>query len=118
MQRNHWLTGNVYDPSGVLVYRWDDDSRTFTDYTVEPPASRPYTEAENTEADEFAKAQTDEATRRTIEEALAQALTTMQALLDTPNATLNAGPGPFLKDLARVNRRVIRLLTRRLDGTA
>ena len=30
-----------------------------------------------------------------------------RVLIDTPNATINAGPAPYLKDLARGSRKVI-----------
>jgi hypothetical protein len=103
---------------GVLALRYDDDTRTVTDYRVDPPTSRPYSPSENADTDGVLLDEAEAAARRTIEEALASALTSMQAILDTPNATLNAGPAPYIKDLARVNRRLIRLVTRRLDGTA
>ena len=59
-----------------------------------------------------------EATRRTIEQKADAALGELQALLDTTNATINAGPAPYIKGLARVLRLVIRLLLRRFDGAA
>ena len=46
------------------------------------------------------------------------ALGELQALIDTTNATINAGPAPYIKGLARVLRLVIRLLLRRFDGAA
>lgn len=55
--------------------------------------------------------------QRTIEEALDAALVDLQTLIDTPNATINSGPATAIKLLARVLRRVIRLLIRRLDAT-
>jgi len=63
-------------------------------------------------------AETESANRQTIETALSDALTELQTLIDTTNATINAGPAPYIKALARALRRVIRLLIRRFDGTA
>jgi hypothetical protein len=103
---------------GVLSLRYDDDARIVTDYRTDPPTSRPYSARENAETDGVLRDEAEAATERTIEDALASALAGMQAIIDTPNATLNAGPAPYIKDLARVNRRLIRLATRRLDGTA
>lgn len=39
---------------GVLVEEWDDQTRTYTDYTTDPPTTRPYTPEENAAADQRA----------------------------------------------------------------
>lgn len=44
-------------------------------------------------------------------------MTDLAALIDTPNATINAGPAPYVKVLARVLRLLIRAALRRFDGT-
>lgn len=41
----------------------------------------------------------------------------MQAILDATNATINAGPAPFIKDIAKAVRRLDRKVQRLLDGT-
>ena len=108
----------VYYSTGWTVL--DDDTRTATEYTDtgfrSPP--RPYTERENAEADDRALTVQQEANRQSIEAALADALATLQAIIDTPNSTINSSPAPYIKDLARASRRQIRLLIRRLDGTS
>ena len=80
--------------------------------------SRPLTAAELRAMVEDAAAAVVETTRRTIEQKADAALGELQALLDTTNATINAGPAPYIKGLARVLRLVIRLLLRRFDGAA
>lgn len=60
-----------------------------------------------------------EATNRaSIEEALTASLVALQAIIDDTNASINTNPAARIKDLARVQRRLIRLACRRLDGTA
>lgn len=57
------------------------------------------------------------AAARTIEAALADALVSLQAVIDDTNANINSNPAARIKDLARVERRIIRLLISRVDGT-
>jgi len=60
-----------------------------------------------------------EATNRaSIEQALSDALITLQAIIDDTNANINGNPAQRIKDIARTTRRTIRLLIRRFDGTA
>jgi len=54
----------------------------------------------------------------TIEQALSDALATLQLIIDDTNANINGNPAQRIKDEARVLRRVIRLVIRRFDGTA
>jgi hypothetical protein len=42
----------------------------------------------------------------------------MQAIIDATNATINGGPAPFLKNVARMLRRVGRLESNDLTGTS
>jgi len=46
------------------------------------------------------------ANQRAIETNLAQDLEAMQAILDTPNATINSNPAAVIKDIARMNKRL------------
>ena len=78
--------------------------------------SRPLTAEELRAMVEDAAAAVVESTRRTIEQKAEAALGELQALIDTTNATINAGPAPYIKGLARALRLVIRLLLRRFDG--
>jgi hypothetical protein len=100
--------------------RWNDSARTVTTHgdTGAQLSSRPYTAAENSAADARIAQATSNANRATIEQALADALTTLQSVIDDTNANINANPAARIKDLARVQRRAIRLLIRRFDGTA
>jgi hypothetical protein len=59
----------------------------------------------------------EESNRQTIEAGLADALATLQVIVDDTNANINASPASRIKDMARTQRRVIRLLIRRFDGT-
>lgn len=60
---------------------------------------------------------TGEQNEKTIKDALESSLGELQTLIDTPNSTINSGPAPYIKVLARAIRRIIRLLIRKLDGT-
>lgn len=52
-----------------------------------------------------------------IETNLATDMDAMQALIDATNGTINAGPAPFMKDIARMLRRSGRLHLNDFDGT-
>lgn len=104
---------------GVLRERWDDVQRTYTEFDAagEVVSSRPYTVEENARADAEAAAVVADSNRVSIETALDDTLAELQTLVDTPNATINSGPAPYIKVLARALRRLIRLVLRRFDGT-
>jgi hypothetical protein len=55
---------------------------------------------------------------RQIRSALEQDLADLQTLIDTPNQTINAGPAPYIKALARVVRHLVRMAIRRFDAVA
>lgn len=57
------------------------------------------------------------ANRSAIETNLTDDMVKMQTLIDVTNATLNAGPAPFMKDIARNLRRLDRLAINDLDGS-
>lgn len=103
---------------GVLTEQWDDNTRTYTDFRTDPDTVRAYTTEENAAADARIAGQTVAANRLTIEQALDAALVTLQLIIDDTNANINAGPATRIKDLARVQRRIIRLLRNNFDGTA
>jgi hypothetical protein len=48
---------------------------------------------------------------------LNQDMDKMQATIDATNATINANPATFIKDIARMNRRLGRLALSDLDGS-
>lgn len=102
----------------VLTERWDDVARTYTDFRTDPDTTRPYTPDENTLADALAGLAQADANRATIETALGDALATLQVIIDDSNTNINGNPAARIKDLARTQRRAIRLLIRRLDGTS
>lgn len=108
------------DTAGVLRQWWDDGTRTYHEYDAAgvETLTRPYTAEENAAADAAALEVQQDANRRTIEDKLDVAMTDVQTLLDTANATINAAPAPYIKTLARVARLLIRLVRRKLDGTA
>lgn len=49
---------------------------------------------------------------------LNQDMTKMQATIDATNATINSNPAPWIKDIARMNRRLGRLALNDLDGSS
>lgn len=106
----------TWDENGVLIEEWNDQTRTHYWNFDGNTGTEPYTPEQNAEADARAAAETQMANRVTIEAALAAALATLQAILDTPNATINATPAPYLKDLARVQKRLIRRALSRFDA--
>ena len=113
------MSTSVYE-SGVLREHWDDSTRTYTTYDAEgvQTSTRAYTPEEDARADAEAAQRVEQANQQSIEVALGDALATLQAVIDQTNADLRTDPSQEIKDIARAVRRIIRLLTRRLDGTA
>lgn len=110
----------VIDGNGVTRQWWDDTTRTYHEYSAAgvETLARAYTTQENADADARAAATLADANRRSIEDKLDTAMAEVQTLLDTSNATINSGPAPYIKTLARVARLLIRLVRRRFDGAA
>lgn len=110
------MSSRTYE-QGVLVEEWNDDTRTYTDFTTDPDTTRPYTADENAEAD----VRQDQATAATnsaeITSDLDQALIDVQTLLDTPNSEIAATPAPYIKDLGHVIKKLIRKVNERYEGT-
>jgi hypothetical protein len=102
---------------GVLAYEWDDDTRTYTDHTVDPPESRPYSEEENARADASQQQAQAEANSAEITSDLDQALTDLQVIIDSDNATINDNPAGEIKDIARVVKKAIRKINERFEAT-
>src|SRR6478609_5680456 len=105
--------------NGKISERWDPVTRVHTSYNAagQVTASVPFTAAENARADADALAATSATNQVSIETALSNDLATLQAIIDDTNANINQNPAQRIKDLARVQRRVIRLVIRRFDGT-
>lgn len=98
---------------------WDDTARTVTCYDSNgDPHTRPYDDSENENADRAAAEAAAESTEAAILTDLQTALSFLQAVIDDTNANINQNPASRIKDMARVQRKVIRILTRRLDGTS
>ena len=108
----------IYDSNGTLQEQWDDSTRTYTDFSTSPQIVRPYTDDENAEADKRAESEAESGNQSSIEEALSAALETLQLIIDDTNSNINSNPASRIKDLARVQRRLIRLVLRRFDGVA
>lgn len=104
------------DENGVIRRRWDDAARVYTEWNAQGVQieQRPYTLEENARADALAIYLVEETNRQAIETALSASLVELQTIVDTPNNQVGAAA---VKTLARVLRRVIRLLIRRLDGS-
>lgn len=113
------MSTSVYDINGTLREEWDDDARMYTEYDEQGAveSTRPYTAEENARADAEAAETLEQDNKRTIEEALAVDLTAMQTIIDTANATINAGPAAYIKDIARAIRRLDRMALGQFDGT-
>lgn len=115
------MSVRVVAPNGVLREFWDDSLRTYTTWDAAgvQTSTRAYTPIENARADAEAAASTTSGNGSTItDRILTVDMPAMQALLDATNATINAGPAPYLKDIARAVRRLDRKVANLLDGTA
>lgn len=107
--------------NGVLRERWSDGSRIYTAWdsngNVMPDTPRPYTTQENALADGQALVVAQQNNATALNNDLTAFLTTLQTIIDTSNSTINSSPASYIKDLARVGRKLIRVVTRSLDGT-
>ena len=102
----------------VLRKRWDDDTRTYTEWDAagQQVESRPYTLDENAEADARAAAEAEEANKATIEDRASTALVDNAAYLDIAAPT-NVETLTQVKALTRQSNGLIRLLLQRFDST-
>jgi hypothetical protein len=115
------MSTRVYHPGGAVARFWDDATRTYKTYSTSgaQTSTRPYTAEENARADAEAALDAADSNQRTIEVALDASLVDLNTIAEsTANATINQNPASYIKAIARILRRVIRLLIRRLDGTA
>jgi hypothetical protein len=110
------VSSRTYE-QGVLVEEWNDDTRTYTDFTTDPDTTRPYTADENAEAD----VRQDQATAATnsveITSDLDQALIDLQVIIDSDNSVINDNPAGEIKDQARILKKIIRKLNERFEDT-
>lgn len=104
---------------GVLREEWNDVTRIVTFYNAAggQTLQRAYTRAEIANADALAASVAAGNNGKTIDANLAADLVTLQATINATNATINASPASYIKDLARVQRRIIRRVVGKLDGT-
>jgi hypothetical protein len=103
------MSEDVYGAGGVLIEHYDDATRTVTYYDEKTGAflsTRPYGPDENATAD----AEATKAEGKTGVELIVADLKTekdrVQAIIDTPNATINTNPAGFIKDVARASKRI------------
>lgn len=98
----------------------NDASRTAVDYDLDgvDSARRAYTAEEEAAADERALLAGEQENREIIEDNLLTALSALQAIIDTPDATIQANPQTYIKAAMPTIRRIIRLLINALDGTS
>jgi malic enzyme len=112
------MSFRTYDAEGVLREIWDDATRTYRTYD---PAgvqlsTRPYTTEENARAVAEATQLTEATNKGAIEANIVQDLAAMQTIIDTANATINASPASYIKDIARAIRRLDRMALAKFDG--
>lgn len=98
----------VDEPRESEAGTWEDSIKVVNGIPTQVWTLRPWSAEELT-------AKAAEKAEKTIEDALDTALTDLQTIIDTPNASLSAAPA--IKTIARAVRRLIRLQLRRLDGT-
>ena len=88
----------------VLIFGYDDLRKVVL---LSDGAERPYTPEELTSrAEQLELTRIKTAVKAVIEE-LNTHMTTVQTVIDTPNTTLNAGPAPYIKDIARAVKRCL-----------
>lgn len=101
---------------GVLIREWDDSARTFTAWDAQGvPTSRPYTAAENTEADARAVQQTFSDNEASIRDKLRLALGANNTYLAVTTPTA-AQTTTQVKSLSRQVNALIRLANQQLDS--
>lgn len=108
----------VLNEDGSVRIEQNDETRTYSDFTTDPPTIRPYNPDENAAADQRLVEEAAEAVRVQVEQILDASLADLQAIIDTPNATINGSPAQHIKTLARVQRRLIRHAISKFDATA
>jgi hypothetical protein len=106
----------------VLRERWNDDANprvvTFFDAAGAQTSQRNYTAFEIAAVDALAATTLSKSNEATIRQLLNDTLPTLQTITDTTNANMSGNTAAAaIKDLARANRRIIRLLTNNLSGT-
>jgi len=119
------MSNDVY-ANGVLAQRWDDATRTYTDFRTDPDTVRPYTTAENAAADALAAQAAQEVVHAATVTRVKAIITDLQAekdrvqpAIDATNATINANPATYIRDNARAIKRVadaVADLARYVDG--
>lgn len=118
------MANDIYGPGGMdpnmphenLRERWDDASQTYTDFRVDPPASRPYGALEIADAERRAVEDAAPTNRSAIESAAKSAHVSNKTFLALDSPT-NAQLAAQVKALTRQNNGLIRLVLKRLDGT-
>lgn len=103
---------------GVLRQRWDDDTHTYYEYDEQggETSSRPYTDEENAAAAAADAAESEQVNESTLKQQASQAWSSNKDYLALATPT-NAQVAAQVKALTRQMNGVIRLVTRRLDGT-
>jgi hypothetical protein len=102
----------------VLRERWDDGTRTYTAYsaTGSVTSTRPYTAAENVNADALVTAAAEQANHDTIVSQATTAISSNQTYLGIASPT-NAQVVAQDRALTQQMNTVIRLVIAKLDGT-
>lgn len=126
------MSRQIYS-NGTLREEWDDTTRTYTAWDAQggQVTQRDYTPEEDAAADLREAERAEVANRSSIEAAvdsaltsLGQIITDMGTLAGTTNATINQNPAVYIKQLgqrveaiARLQRKTIRYVFNRLDGS-
>jgi len=103
------VSTEVFEGS-ALAYRWDDTTRTVTDFTTDPPSVRPYTAEENAAAAQDDADDADDAAYEAQRAVVKQIVTDLQAekaraqtVIDKTNNQISGGD---TKDVARAAKRI------------
>ena len=113
------MTGVQRIVNGSVVEQWDDSTRTYTDFRPEPDFTRPYTAAENLEADRRIAEATSSANESDLTAKAQAAVSGNNTYLGLTSPT-NAQVAAQVKALTRQSNALIKLEVRDFlttDGT-
>jgi hypothetical protein len=97
---------------------WNDATRTYKTYSAAgaETSTRPYTAAENAEAEAAATELLAITNKGAVETNIVTDMAAMQMIINDTNANINANPAARIKDIARAIRRLDRMALARFEA--
>lgn len=101
-----------YRPNGTVSLRWNETNKRVETMAVDGVTVAsfvPMTAEQSAAADAYIAKNVGMTNQRTVEQAIAQDLINLNVIIqNTSNATINASPASYIKDIARAVRRLDR----------